>query len=287
MKSGLFQCASTAVLLALCLFAGNAVGQSKTCDRLKRDLKDNEKQVESVSGQVVRIGDLIEILETGKAGEMKDEIAGVEYRIQNLTKKMAAGENSAAIAAELAIAQNSLELLKMRSAKGANNAAFFDQPKFKDMERQLNGLKSQETDLKVKIAELKTALVTKKCSMSQQADDDIDGISADLEDKPATEKPAAGVLGGTWVATLPSSDCVMTYTLVLVPTGKDNWSSALTAGGNCAGQVDRGSVGNVTLTITGAGKLSGSYMGQPIKATYTSSQIVMPLLWGEMIFKKK
>ncbi len=112
--------------------------------------------------------------------------------------------------------------------------------------------------------------------------------------KDQNDKLGCGTLGedagleGKWEAVIPNSsdNCTMIYSLVLTPYAKNSWAGALTAGGNCPG-VDRDAVGRMAIEVSKPGNLIGKFMGQSFKATYTSTQIVMPIVYGEITFVRK
>ncbi len=96
-----------------------------------------------------------------------------------------------------------------------------------------------------------------------------------------------GNMAGFWTAIMPnpSENCTLRFTLILTHAGANAWKGPLKMGGDCKGQVQE--MGNVNLVVTGPGTFGGDYSGKPIKAFFTNTQIVFPILGVDLTFNKK
>jgi len=169
---------------------------AQVCNDLKSDWDKAEQKDESLAKKISALKELIAILENPESGlnTLAEEIKDAEKQAAALQKKIAAGDNSAETSNELKTVQANIALMKQRDSKDFNEAIFFNDPKFKQLETSLGKLNGDEIETKRQITDLERQMNDAHCPKPVKKKDDFEEI--DL---------SGGNWGGPWKAEDPKN----------------------------------------------------------------------------------
>lgn len=200
-------------LLFFILILNSESVRAQSCMELKSQRDESEKKLGRIGGLKLTYEDFFSIMDDPKADVniIPEEIATCEHRISWLEQKIADGDNSPEIAAELKANRSRMELLKLRMSPNFNKTTIMKDPRYKEQQRNSNNLSTDELDLKMAISKIDQQLKEKNCPTDGK---DTGGID-DLFEK----KKTTGSFDATWTYSDPKDTDGMVMTLKLNGSG--------------------------------------------------------------------
>lgn len=206
--------AVTGLFFSFAIFT-NINAQDSRCAGWQADLENAEKKEEQVRKKKNALQDFINLMDDPESGpaSLEEELANTEKHIQDLQKKITAGDKTIETAEELQSYRTYAEFMKQRLNKSVNESAIFNNPKYKALEKKLYELRNAETDASRDVASISAEMKANNCPGKKKTDqlDDIE-----LE----------GSWPGTWKYTDPSGKMIITMILNgsgSSVTGNVNW----------------------------------------------------------------
>jgi hypothetical protein len=159
------------------------MAQDSRCEGWKIQLADAEKKLTEFQKQKIPMEEFFSLMEepVTTSGPVNEEIGLCQQAIQNLQQKIASGDRSPETAAWLQSYKDRVDLMKMRISKDFNSNTFYNQPKYLALQKKMNSMGNDETDMRRDTAELGTQLRTYNCPHAAKDEDPGGDISTELE----------------------------------------------------------------------------------------------------------